>query len=249
MDISGKAALVTGAASGIGRATCEALATKGASHIHLVDLNEEGCRETARLCGANVGTTVHPCNVADLGALEAVFAAAAEETGLDIVFNNAGMVTGADMFPDTPNARIELIVAVNVSAVFAGTNFAVKHMADRGGVVVNTGSTSSLHDRFIDILYSATKAAVLQFTQGCGKLMESHGVRVCAILPGLVDTPIVDTTGGDTRADWMQKILDDNVAMPPAALAAGVVALIEDDSNAGGHSIVADAAQVEAVSG
>ncbi len=246
MDISGKAALVTGAASGIGRATCQALAAKGASHIHLVDMNGDGCAETAKLCEEGLGTTVHQCNVSDLAALEAVFDAAAAESGLDIVFNNAGMVTGEHLFPDTPNDRIELITAVNATAVFAGTRFAIKHMEGKGGVVVNTGSTASLHNRFIDILYSATKAAVLQFTQGCAKLMESHGVRVCSVLPGLVDTPIVDTTAGDKRADWMQVILDENVAMAPATLAAGVIALIEDDSNAGEYSIVADEAQVEA---
>lgn len=239
MDIAGRNALVTGAASGIGRATCLAFAEKGAAHVHLVDLNAEGMAETGRMCAAHgAGFTLHACDVGDLAALERVFAAANAETPLDIVFNNAGMVTGADLFPDTPVSRIETVTDVNVNAVFAGTRFAVAHMRGRGGVVVNTGSTAALGTSFRDILYVATKAAVVQFTGACERLMESHGVRVCAVMPGLVDTPILDTTGGDRRADWMEPILRDNVALPPSALAEGVVALVEDEGNAGQYVIV-----------
>lgn len=234
MDIAGRSALVTGAASGIGRATCIAFAEKQAAHIHLVDLSEDGMAETARLCGER-GTpcTTHRCDVGDLDALEAVFAAAARATGLDIVFNNAGMVTGADLFPDTPLARIEKIVAVNVGGVIAGTRFALDHMRGKGGVVINTGSTSASSTTFPDILYIATKAAVVQFTAACVQLMDKHGVRVCAVMPGLVDTPIIETTGGERRADWMEPILRDNVALPPSALADAVVAMVGDEANAG----------------
>lgn len=239
MDIAGKNALVTGAASGIGRATCEAFADKGAAHIHLVDVNAAGLEETARLC-RDKGTecTVHVCNVGDLAALEATFADANAATPLDIVYNNAGIVTGAPLFPDGPVSRIEAMTDININAVFAGTRFAIDHMKGRGGVVVNTGSTSYNSTTFPDILYIATKAAVFGFTAACAQLEQSHGVRVCSVLPGLVDTPIVNTTGDGGKADWMERILRDNEALPPSALAAGVVGLVEDDACAGENRVV-----------
>jgi NAD(P)-dependent dehydrogenase (short-subunit alcohol dehydrogenase family) len=234
MDIKGKNALITGSANGIGRATAIALAEKGARHIHLVDIDATGLSESAALVVAlGAQATIHTCDVGDMAALAAVFDASADATPLDIVFNNAGIVTGADLFPNAPVERMQRLFHINFHAVVYGTQLAVQKMGERGGVVVNMGSQAALHPRYRDILYSASKGAVDHFTHCCFPLMESHGVRVCGLNPSLVDTAIVQATGGDRVADWMIPALENNVAMPPSKIGNAVVDLIEDDGNAG----------------
>jgi 3-oxoacyl-[acyl-carrier protein] reductase len=125
------------------------------------------------------------------------------------------------------------VFAININGVVIGTQLAVEHMRGRGGVVINTVSTAHDNAGFRDILYSTSKAAVQQFTKAAAQIHEPTGVRVCGVSPGLVDTPILDTTGGDKRADWMVPILTNNRAMPPRAIAEGVVRQIEDDSAVG----------------
>ena len=239
MDLAGSNAFITGGGSGIGRATAIGLAAAGARHVHILDVVESGARETAALVAdAGAGATVHVVDVAQHQDLAAAFEVASRAGPLDIVFNNAGIVTGAHLFPDTPVERIQRIIAVNITAVVVGTQLAVAHMANRGGVVVNTASTTALHTRFRDYLYSMTKTAILSFTGSCAPLVESHKVRVTAVIPSLVATPILDTTGGDRRADWMEPVLADNFALEPEDVAAAVLQLIRDDHNAGGHVVV-----------
>lgn len=239
MDIKGTTAIVTGGGSGIGRATAVALVKAGAEFVHLADLNEQGALETAAMVRAAGGQAdVHVLDVADSGKLTDMFDAAAKHGPIDILFNNAGIVTGADLFPDTPVERIERIIAVNIAAVVVGTKLAVKHMAGRGGAVVNTASTTALHTRFRDYLYAMTKTAVLSFTGSCAPLEETQGIRVMAVLPTLIDTPILDTTGGDRRADWMEPVLANNVALAPRDVAAGVLELLRGQGNGGSYLVV-----------
>ncbi len=239
MRIEGAAAIVTGGGSGIGRATALALAECGSSHVHLLDMSEGGARETAAMVeSAGAKASVQVVDVSDHAAFERAFAEAAQASPIDILFNNAGMVTGADLFPDTPIERIERIIAVNLTAVVVGTQLAVRHMAGRGGAVINTASTTALHTRFRDYLYSMTKTAVLSFTSSCAPLEETHGVRVTAVLPSLIDTPILNTTGGDRRADWMEPILAANVALSPRHVASAVIALARSENNGGTYVVI-----------
>ncbi|HEX7849968.1 MAG TPA: SDR family oxidoreductase [Sphingomonas sp.] len=241
MEISGKHALVTGGGSGIGRATAIALAERGAAHVTLLDVNATGLDESAdlvRQAGATAAAIT--CDVSDSAALAQAFAQAATAAPIDIVYNNAGVVSGAHLFPTAPSARIEQMFGININGVVIGTQLAVEHMAGRGGVVVNTVSTAHNNINFRDILYSTSKAAVAQFTQAAAQIEGPTGVRVCGVSPGLVDTPILDTTGGDKRADWMEPILANNRALPPRAIAEGVVKQIEDDGSAGTILVVAE---------
>ncbi len=234
MEIHGTSALVTGAGSGIGRATAVLLAHRGAARIGLVDLNERGLAETAdAVRAAGAAPSIFACDVADAAALTQVFAAFGADAPIDIVHNNAGVVSGAHMFPDAAPDRIARLFAINIDGVVIGTKLALAHMAGRRGVVVNTGSTAHDNAGFRDILYSTSKAAVVQFTRACGQLYPGTGVRVCAVNPTLVDTPIIDTTGGAQCADWMAPVLANNRALPPEAIAEQVLALIEDDTAVG----------------
>ncbi|MEO8114991.1 MAG: SDR family NAD(P)-dependent oxidoreductase [Phenylobacterium sp.] len=232
MDIRGKTALITGAGSGIGRAAAVAFAEKGARRVWLVDRDEAGAKATAEsLRALGCEGLVRAVDVTDFAALKAVFAEAGSD--LDIVFNNAGMVVGLQLFPDTSPERVHAIVDLNLKAVIFGTQWAVRQMKGKGGVVINTCSTAALHTGYVDFLYTATKAAVLSFSKACKPLAETHGVRVNTVLPGLVNTPILMTTGDGELAPWMAPILASNKALEPEDIAVAVVRMVEDDAMAG----------------
>ncbi|MBL8549445.1 MAG: SDR family oxidoreductase [Hyphomonadaceae bacterium] len=241
MNIAGKTALVTGAGSGIGRATVLALAAKGAARIYLVDRDAVSVEALARELGACEGLP-RALDVQDTEKLHAVFDEAAAAGGLDIVLNNAGMVVGKQLFPNTSRAKLDAIIAVNVTAVILGTQWAIEQMRKKGGgVVVNTGSTAAFHTGYADYLYSATKAAVVSFSSACAAQHPITGVRVNSVLPGLVNTPILLTTGDGELADFMGPVLANNVALEPEDIAEGVIGLIEDDARVGEMLVVSAA--------
>ncbi|MFC3786461.1 3-oxoacyl-[acyl-carrier protein] reductase [Sphingopyxis italica] len=233
MDIRGKSAIVTGSAGGIGRATAVMLAQRGAAEIALVDVNAAGLAETARLVEAEgARASVHQLDLSDIPATEAWFRAHGD---VDILHNNAGVVSSLPQFPDVDAARVRWIIDVNITSLVAATQIAVQAMRKRGGgVIVNTVSTVALGTGFYDAMYATTKAAVMMFTRCCAPLKDECNVRVAGMLPGLVDTPILDTTGAGGKSEWMKAVLANNEACRPEDIAGGVAALIEDDSLAGG---------------
>lgn len=233
MDIKGKTAIVTGAAGGIGRATSVLLAARGAADIALVDVNEAGLAETAHLVEARgARASVHMIDLSDIAATEAWFRTHGD---VDILHNNAGVVSGLPQFPEVDAARIRWIIDVNITSLVAATQIAVQAMRKRGGgVIVNTVSTVALGTGFYDAMYATTKAAVMMFTRCCASLKDDCNVRVAGMLPGLVDTPILDTTGAGGKSEWMKAVLANNEACRPEDIAEGVAKLIEDDSLAGG---------------
>ena len=146
MEIDGKVALVTGAGSGIGRASALALAREGAAVV-VGDIAEGPGRETVGLieqAGAKAAFVAG--DVSDPDQLAAMFDAAAEAFGgLDIVHNNAGIVCGEPLWPGTDPADLFRQVAVNLGAVVVGTRLAVDHLGPRGGgAVVNIASLAAV---------------------------------------------------------------------------------------------------------
>jgi 3-oxoacyl-[acyl-carrier protein] reductase len=240
MDIKGRNALVTGAAAGIGRAAAVAFAKKGAARIILADLEPHGLAETAAQV-EKLGAKAIICkiDVTDRAAQEAMFAEAERAGGLDIVFNNAGILSGPPPFPETPIERIELLIAINFTAVIVGTWLAIRHMKKRGGgVIINTSSTGGLNPYLADAPYAATKAGVLMFSRSCGPLGEMANIRVNAVCPGVTNTPILAKTGGDKVADWLEPLLKQIKVLEPEEIASVVVGLVEDDSKSGEFVVV-----------
>jgi NAD(P)-dependent dehydrogenase (short-subunit alcohol dehydrogenase family) len=239
MQIDGKTLVITGAAAGIGRATALAFAAKGAARIHIADVDEAGMAETVRMIeaqGLQVRAHAWRVDLADIAALQIWLQALDDEGGYDVLYNNAGVVLGGTQFPEAPVDRLQWIIDVNLTAVVVATQIAAQAMHARGGgVIVNTVSTVALGKGFSDALYATTKSGVMMFTRCCAGLKESWNVRVCGVLPGLTNTPILKKTGDDgDYAPWMAPILANNAMCQPEDIAAAVVDMVEDDSLPGG---------------
>jgi len=233
----GKTAIVTGAAAGIGQAGAVALARRGAARVLIVDIDETGMARTADLVRAlGAAAQTHKLDLSDMPALEGRLADLDAAGGYDILYNNAGVVSGAPAFPDAEVSRLRFIVDVNLTAPIVATQIAAQAMGRRGGgVIVNTISTVALGRTFSDVLYAATKGGLMFFTRSCAPLVDRLNVRVMGLLPGLTNTPILKKTGaGGDYAPWMAPILAGNAMCSPEDIADGLIDLIEDDTLAGG---------------
>lgn len=190
MEIEGKVALVSGAGSGIGRASALALAQSGASLL-VSDIDEQAGEETAELIrSAGSKASFVRADVSVESDIERMMAAA-ESTfgGLHIVHNNAGILAAGPRFPQTPPERFMRVVDVNLRGVLLATYHAIPVMErSGGGVIVQTASSAALTPHPMHPIYAATKAGVLNFTRSLTHLEEQSNIRVNCICPTLVRT-------------------------------------------------------------
>lgn len=186
----GKAVFVTGAASGIGRATAVRFAAEGAS-VTGVDLNAAGLADTEAEAKGSDGTLVtQPLDVSDTAALQGAIGDAVERfDGLDVLANIAGILRfghSHEFSVDTWNQML----AVNLTATFVAARSAIPHLLERRGVVVNIASTAAHAGCPWGAAYSASKGGVLALTRALAVEYAGQGLRVVSISPGSVDTPI-----------------------------------------------------------
>ena len=191
-DLSGKNALVLGAASGIGKASAEALAALGADVI-CADKNRDGVERTAAEIAAHVKSQAHVIdanNSDDIGTL----ADAVKKSGkrLDIAVTTPAIHV-RKMFLDYTNEEYDRIVNLNLRGVFYFLRAFGRIMRDqRGGSLI---ATSSMRATTLEpglAIYGATKAGIIQLVRGLASELGSHGVRVNAIVPSIVETPLVE---------------------------------------------------------
>lgn len=199
----GKSAIVTGAASGIGRATAIRLASEGAD-VAIFDINEDGLKETAATIEAAGGTVYQ--QTADLSTggetcRTLVDFAVTSMGKLDILCNIAG-IAKAKHFEDVTDDEWDLMLSINLSAVFHTCRAAIPHLIETKGTIINMSSTAGLDGQVYNTGYCATKAGVLMFTKALALEFAGRGVRANAICPGTVLTPLVENFDLPEDADW-----------------------------------------------
>ena len=188
MRLADRRVLVTGAASGIGRATAELFVAEGA-RVAVVDRDREGAEAVAAALGPAAAAIV--CDVADGQSVRAaVDDAAARLGGLDGVVNSAG-ITIFGAFEEVSEADWNLQLAINLSGPFHVCQAAVPHLkAAGGGTIVNISSGAGLRPLGAASAYCTTKAGLIMFGKALAIDLAPAGIRVNAICPGIVDTPM-----------------------------------------------------------
>jgi 2-hydroxycyclohexanecarboxyl-CoA dehydrogenase len=188
MRLEGRIALVTGGASGIGAATARRLAAEGA-RVAVADLDLDGARSVA---GEIDGLAVE-MDVADVASARAGVAAAVAELGeLDVLVNNAGTDRFA-FFVNTDEALWDFVLGVNLRGTIAVTHAVLTAMQKRGrGAIVNVASEAGRVGSQGSVVYSSAKAGVIGFTRAVARESSRFGVRVNAVAPGPIDTPLLN---------------------------------------------------------
>ena len=198
MRFAGKRALVTGAASGIGRATAQRIAGEG-GHVFAADVNEKGLRETVA-AGSGAMTAI-PYDALDISSCKALVAAATADGGLDILCNIAGLLDWGPTL-DFDEARFERLIAINLTSVYALCRAALPHLVESQGTIVNMASTAGVQGTPFSIGYAASKHGVVGLTKSLAVEFASRGVRINAVCPGHVNTPMTNRPPPEGDVDW-----------------------------------------------
>jgi NAD(P)-dependent dehydrogenase (short-subunit alcohol dehydrogenase family) len=193
MDIlKGKIAIITGGASGIGRATALLFAQEGAAVV-IADIDEASGKSVAREIESSGGQALFvACDVTRAeDCRRAVDAAVTAFGGVDILFNNAGIVRRADVLTTTEE-EWDHVMEVNVKSIFLMSKYAIPYMEKRrGGSIINTSSGWGLKGGRNAVSYCASKGAVTNMTRAMAIDHGEHNIRVNAICPGDTDTPML----------------------------------------------------------
>jgi len=196
-QLTGKTAIVTGAASGIGFNVAEVFADAGAN-VQILDINQTAVEEAVKKINgrspAPSGKAVgHTCDVTDEENVKAVFGKIASTGRIDILVNNAGISSVGDVLQTTAE-EMDRVYKVNIKGAFLCLKYAVHHMlADgKGGAITNLGSIGSLIGLVDRFAYSMSKGAILTMTYSVATDYVKKGIRCNAVCPGRVHTPFVD---------------------------------------------------------
>lgn len=188
MRFSGKSVVITGAASGIGRATTLLFAREGAT-VFAADLNLAGAEAVAR-----EGDNIIPvaCDVCDVAQIKALMDHAAGTCGgIDVVFNNAGAGGAREPIDEIDADGWDRTMDLLLRSVAMGIRYAVPHMKQRpGAAIVNTSSVAAVGPGYSPTAYAVAKAGVLHLTKCAATDLAQHGIRVNAVQPGFINTNI-----------------------------------------------------------
>jgi NAD(P)-dependent dehydrogenase (short-subunit alcohol dehydrogenase family) len=209
MELSGKVALVTGGASGIGAASVRRLAAEGA-RVAVVDRDTDAAHAVA----GEVAGIALPGDVTDPATMPAAVAAVEEQFGrLDVVFLNAGITAGQSGIEDLDLDGYRRIMGVNLDHVVFGLTAAVPALRRAGGGhVIATSSLAGLTGMPGDALYTATKHAVVGYVRAAAPVLAGDGIVVNALCPGFTDTPLIAAAAGSFHDAGFPLLVADDLA-------------------------------------
>ena len=191
MDLSGRVAVVTGAAKGIGRGCAEVLAAAGA-HVVVADIDREnGAAVAAAINGQGGSALFVHTDVRNSPAVAVMVAAAVERWGrLDVLVNNAGWHNSKGLL-DCTEADWDSILELNLKSVFLCSKAAFPALKETRGAIISIGSMVGLIGQKDSVAYTASKGAIISMTRSLALDVAPYGIRANCICPGVVDTPLL----------------------------------------------------------
>jgi len=205
MEFEDRVALVTGGASGIGKAVVSALAARGA-RVGVCDLNAAGAEAVAAEVGG--GAIAVPMDVTDAASVRAGVAGAVESLGAPDVLVNAAGWDQIMRFLDTDEAFWDRVIGINFRGVLATCHAVLPYMVERGsGAVVNVASEAGRAGSSGEVVYSGAKGAVIAFSKAVAREVARSGVRVNVVTPGLTDTPFLQRNVDEGHGKLMDAIV------------------------------------------
>jgi NAD(P)-dependent dehydrogenase (short-subunit alcohol dehydrogenase family) len=247
-SFAGNVAFVTGAANGIGRATALAFAREGA-RVVAADVSEQGNRDTARLIEEAGGRALAVrCDVSRAEDVRAALDQAVEAFGrLDFAFNNAGIEQPITPAADLTEKEWDRIVDINLRGAFLCMKHEIPLMLKQGGgAIVNTSSGAGVKGIAGQAAYCAAKFGIVGLTKAAALDYAKANIRVNAVCPGIIETPMMDRFSGGTPEGRERVIAQEPVGRmgKPEEIAAAVVWLCSDPAAfVVGHAMVIDGGQ------
>ena len=232
----GKVALVTGAASGMGRATAQAFAAAGA-RVAAADIAADGGEETVAGIRRDGGEAVFIRTDVSVAADVQAAVATAVRTygGLDCACNAAAIETETTLLADCAEATFDRLLAVNLKSVFLCLKYEIRAMLERGGgAIVNIASTNSFRPLPRQSVYTATKHGVVGMTKTAAIEYAGAGIRVNAVAPGAIDTPMLRgamAARGSREEDVLSRLSLTGRFGQPAEIASAVLWLCSDQAS------------------
>jgi NAD(P)-dependent dehydrogenase (short-subunit alcohol dehydrogenase family) len=247
-SFAGKVAFVTGGGTGIGRAAALAFAREGANVV-VADISEQGNQETARMIEAagSRAIAVH-CNVARSEDVKAALDNAVQTFGrLDFAFNNAGVEQPLSLAADISEEEWERIINIDLRSVFLCMKHEIPLMLKQNaGVIVNTSSGAGVKGIAGQAAYCAAKFGIVGLTKAAALDYAKSGIRINAVCPGIIETPMMGRFSGGTP-EGRERVIDlEPVGRmgKPEEIAAAVLWLCSDAAAfVVGHALVIDGGQ------
>ena len=237
MQLEGKVAIITGAATGIGRATALLFAGEGASVV-IADVNEDDAQRTvANIEDEGGSARFVQADVSEAEDVQALMERAAEEMGgIDVIVNNAGAQRSGAV-TEFEESEWDLLMRVNPRSCFLGAKYGVPHLRERGGgSIVNVSSLAGLKGGPGMTAYSASKGAIIAFTRALAEELAPDNIRANSVCPGWIDTPFnepaIEFMGGRAQQeDMVQQTVPLKRQGTPEEIAPGILYLASDASS------------------